>query len=83
MSSLITKCKHCGKQSGEHQVRTHHCPGGRKHRTHGWPWFHKTQGFESSAPGLNGLYTNPAMTAFIDSLLAEDESSADVEGSAS
>ena len=59
MRDRLTKCKNCGRQSGDHQAGTHHCPGGRKHRTHGWAWFEKEQVF---APGLRGLYTTPEQT---------------------
>ena len=41
-----TKCKHCGKPSDHHNAKTRGCPGGRKHRTHGYGWFHQAQKFE-------------------------------------
>ena len=50
-----TKCKHCGKPSCDHKAGTHNCPGGRKHRTHGYPWFHHAQRFEPvQGAGMNG-----------------------------
>ena len=41
-----SRCRYCGKPAHEHQARTANCPGGRKHRVHGWPWFHPAQVFE-------------------------------------
>jgi len=41
------QCKNCGKAADQHNAKTRACPGGRKHRTHGYPWFHQTQVFEA------------------------------------
>ena len=39
-------CRHCGKPADAHQVQTACCPGGRKNRTHGYPWFWPYRKFE-------------------------------------
>lgn len=66
MSVLLTKCKNCGKQAGEHKAGTHHCPGGRKHRTHGYQWFHCSMTFATDSTDAHPLTTSQAATAFID-----------------
>jgi hypothetical protein len=38
-------CAHCGKEKGNHQARTFHCPIGMATRTMGYTTFHKTQAF--------------------------------------
>ena len=43
---MSERCKHCGKDAQEHNAKTRGCPGGRKNRTHGWPWFHRDRHFE-------------------------------------
>jgi hypothetical protein len=41
------KCLYCGKPKGYHKAVTFNCPGGRKHRVHGYPWFYATQLFKA------------------------------------
>ena len=71
MSSMFTKCKHCGKQSGNHKAGTRNCPQGKKSQTLGYTSFHKSQVFEPAPTKGRGLYTTPEMTAFIDMLMAD------------
>lgn len=44
------KCATCGKPKGEHKADTFNCPGGRKSRVHGYPWFHAAETFRAK-PG--------------------------------
>ena len=67
MSNFLTKCKNCGKQSGDHKAGSHHCPAGKKHRTHGYPWFNQSQVFKAVSD--DELYTTPNATAYIDDLM--------------
>ena len=41
------QCKNCGKAANQHNATTKACPGGKKHRTYGYSWYHKTQFFEA------------------------------------
>lgn len=51
MNQTDTGCGNCGKQISDHKAGTHHCPGGRKHQTHGYPWFHWSQTFAEGSAG--------------------------------
>jgi hypothetical protein len=45
------KCLLCGKVKDQHKAVTHNCPGGRKHRIHGYPWFYSAQTFTLKGKG--------------------------------
>lgn len=47
------KCKHCGKDKGNHQAKTHNCPVGPKDRTLGYLHFDKTHTFEAKPSRTN------------------------------